>query len=420
MEKGRTHIVGAGLAGLSAALTSVEGGRAVTLYEGAQHAGGRCRSYFDSRLGCTIDNGNHLVLSGNRSVARYLKRAGAEDALEKAPEARFPFYDVESGERWEVVMNDGPVPTWIFDRNKRPKGVSLAEMLRAGRLLLAGDRHTVAELCGEEGLATERFLEPMAVAVVNLPPRLASAKLLRATALEAWRDGRLARPMFAPQGLGAALIEPALAALKEKGGDIQYGRLLSRLEQEDGRVTALHFVRGDAIKVGREDRVVLALPPHRLADILPDAQAPSESASILNAHFRLADPSALAGKPKLLGLTRSLTQWIFLKGDIVSLTVSAAEYIEGSTEKEKALLTRLWRESVAALGLPENTSYEAARLVREKRATFLQTPDNAARRPSQRTKLSNLFLAGDFVDTGLPATIEGAVRSGERAAQLAA
>jgi phytoene dehydrogenase-like protein len=326
---------------------------------------------------------------------------------------------VESGERWEVVMNDGPLPTWIFDRNRRPKGVSLSDMLRAGRLLLAGDKHTVAELCGETGLAAERFLEPMAVAVVNLPPRLASAKLLRATALEAWRDGRLARPMFAPRGLGAALIEPALAALKAEGAVIQYGRLLSSIEQEAGRVTAMHFVRGEPVEVSEGDRVVLALPPHRLAAILPEVEAPSESASILNAHFRLADPSVLAGKPKLLGLTRSLTQWIFLKGDIVSLTVSAAEYVEGSTEKEEALLARLWRESVAALGLPDDTSYQAARLVREKRATFLQTPDNAARRPSQRTKLSNLFLAGDFVDTGLPATIEGAVRSGERAAQLA-
>lgn len=415
---GRLHVVGAGLAGLSAALTAAEAGRAVSLYEGAQAAGGRCRSYLDSRLGRRIDNGNHLVLSGNRAVARYLSRAGS--SMQTAPEARFAFFDARTGERWEVAISDGPLPLWLLDPGRRPKGVGLGEMLRAGRLLLAGKDDTVASLCGEDGLMVERFLEPMTAAVVNLPPHLASARLLRATMLEAWRDGRLARPMFAPDGLSAALVEPALGALERAGTDVQFGRLLKDVVREGGRVSQLRFARGEAVVLGPDEDVVLALPPHRLAEILPGVGVPEDHVSILSAHFALSDKALLRGKPRLMGLTGALTQWVFLKGDVVSLTVSAAEHYGDDRGDEDALLARLWGEASAALGLPAKTPYEAARLVREKRATFLQTPKNAAARPKQRTAASNLFLAGDFVDTGLPATIEGAVRSGERAARLAA
>lgn len=417
---GKVHIVGAGLAGLSAALHALAAGRDVVVYEGAPQAGGRCRSYHDARLGRQIDNGNHLVLTGNTSVAEYLRLAGAPGALVAAEEARFPFVDLATGERWDVHMNDGPFPWWAFDPSRRPKGVALVDMLRAGMILFAGPGHTISALCGARGAARARFWEPMAMAVVNLPPERASAQLMRATALEAWRDGRLARPMFAPDGLGPALIDPALRVLGETGRPVRFGHLLRAVERENGRAVRLRFARGEPVELGPEDAVILAIPAHRLADILPETDPPIETSSILNAHFLLEDPSLLEGAPKILGTVGSLTQWIFVKGDLVSLTISAAEHVEGSDASEGVLLDRLWAETVAALALPEGTPFAAARLVREKRATFLQTPENAQRRPKQRTPLANLFLAGDFVDTGLPATIESAVRSGERAARLIA
>ncbi|NNU15696.1 NAD(P)-binding protein [Parvularcula sp. ZS-1/3] len=415
---GHTHIIGAGLAGLSAALHLLERGQAVTVHEGSGQAGGRCRSYEDARLGRVIDNGNHLVLSGNISVRRYLALAGVPDALCEAPEAKFPFADVETRERWSVHMNDGALPWWPLVKDRRPKGVSLGAMLGAGAILRAGDSHTIADLCGAEGPAKTRFWEPMSLAVMNLPPEKASAKLMRATALEAWRNGRLARPMFAPYGLGPALIDPALAKLEEAGSPVRFGSLLRKVEEEEGRATALHFARGEPVSLGAEDDVILAIPAHRLADIFPESAPPVETSSILNAHFLVNDPSVLEGKPPLVGVVGGLTQWIFLKGDIVSLTVSAADHVEGAEGAEEALLSKLWSETRKALDLPETLAYKAGRLVREKRATFLQTPENVKKRPKQETRLRNLVLAGDFVDTGLPATIEGAVRSGERAARI--
>lgn len=408
------HVVGAGLAGLSAALALAQAGWRVTVWEMARQAGGRCRSYEDAKLGCRIDNGNHLVLSGNRSTLAYLARAGAPDALVMAPAARFPFVDLAAGERWEVLINDGPLPWWPLVRSRRPAGVGLGAFVAALPLLRAGADATIAEAVQPRGPALARFWEPMSLAVMNLPPALASARLMRATVLEAWRDGRLCRPMFAPRGLGAALVDPALAALRRAGADVRFGAQVRGLRVEGGRVAGL-AVAGAEIPLGPRDAVVLAVPPARLNALWPDARAPEDASSILNAHFRLAAP--VAGPP-LLGVTGARTQWIFVKGEVVSLTISAAGFVEGTDAEEEALLAALWAETRAALGLPESLRPLAARLVHERRATFLQTPANVRRRARPLTALPNLVLAGDHIDTGLPATIEGAARSGETAARL--
>ena len=413
------HVIGAGLAGLSAALRLASAGRRVVLHEGARQAGGRCRSYHDARLGCRIDNGNHLVLSGNRSTRAYLDLAGAPHALEEAAEAAFPFIDVRSGDRWTVRINDGPIAWWPFLPSRRPPGVGLADMLGALRILNAGAQATIADAVRPAGPALTHFWEPMAFAVMNLPPHLASARLMAATAIEAWRDGRLCRPMFAPQGLGPALVDPALERLRALGAEIRFGATLRALDTLDGRVTALRFAGEGAMPLADEDDVILAIPPARLNAVLPEARAPEEASSILNAHFRLADPAVAAQAPRLMGLVNARTQWIFAKGEVLSLTISAAEHVEGTEEAHEALLPQLWAETVAALGLPPGLQPAAARIVHERRATFRQTPEAVARRPAALTSLANLVLAGDATDTGLPATIEGAIRSGETAARLA-
>src|SRR5476651_967849 len=116
------HIVGAGLAGLAAATRLSAAGVKVTLHESANQAGGRCRSYHDPALDMMIDNGNHLVLSGNASALAYLEDIGARDHLIGPPHAAFPFIDLATNERWTLRPNDGLVPWWIFDRRRRVPG----------------------------------------------------------------------------------------------------------------------------------------------------------------------------------------------------------------------------------------------------------------------------------------------------------
>ena len=122
MSEGRVHVIGAGVAGLSVAVRASASGRPVTVWEAAGHAGGRCRSFDDSVLGRRIDNGNHLVLSGNQDVAAYLDLIGARDALIGPAVAEFPFVDLKSGERWAVRPGPGRVPWWVLSAKRRIPG----------------------------------------------------------------------------------------------------------------------------------------------------------------------------------------------------------------------------------------------------------------------------------------------------------
>src|SRR5271157_3455480 len=115
----RVHVIGAGLAGLAAAIRLSAAGHPVSLYESGQHAGGRCRSYFDRELGCRIDNGNHLLLSGNRAALAYLSEIGARTTMLTAPEPSFPFCDLGSGKHWTLRLNRGRLPWWIFAADRR-------------------------------------------------------------------------------------------------------------------------------------------------------------------------------------------------------------------------------------------------------------------------------------------------------------
>src|SRR6516162_1301983 len=117
-----THVIGAGLAGLSAAMRLAESGRPVALYEAAGQAGGRCRSYYDAGFGAVIDNGNHLLLSGNDAAMSYLKLAGSTDKLEAPVRAEFAFADLAAGERWTLEIDEGRWPAWLFDPARRVPG----------------------------------------------------------------------------------------------------------------------------------------------------------------------------------------------------------------------------------------------------------------------------------------------------------
>ena len=421
MSEGTAHVVGAGLAGLSAALRLASAGRRVILHEAQPHAGGRCRSFHDPRLDREIDNGNHLVLSGNRAVRDYLRLVGAGDRLVAAP-ARYAFADLATGARWTLAPNAGPLPWWIAAPGRRVPGTSARDYLSVLALMRAGAGATVAEAVTDRGPLWTRFWEPMTLAVLNTVPERASARLLARVIGETFlRGAGAARPMLAPRGLGHALVAPALAALAGAGAEIRHGRSLRAITSEDGRATALRFSDGPEA-LGPGDSAILALPAWRLSPVLPDLRLPEGTGAILNAFFRVPEAMArrLEGHPPILGTLSATTQWIFRRGDVVSITVSASDALGLDGVAGEDVIPRLWAETCAALGFPDGTAYLGARVNKERRATFDQSPAGAARRPGPRTPLDNLFLAGDATDTGLPATIEGAVRSGETAARLAA
>ncbi len=403
------HIIGSGLAGLSAAVALTKAGHRVTLYEAGPAAGGRCRSYLDRELGCRIDNGNHLLLSGNRAALDFLATIGAADTMSGPAVALFPFMDLATGERWTVAPNMGRIPWWIFSAQRSVAGARLSEFVALLKLKFARGDQTVAETLGAAGTLYRRLLEPLAIAALNTMPDVALARLLGAVVDETLAQGGAAcLPLVPREGLSESFIDPALAWLNARGGRLHTGRRVAGLRDDAGAVQELLTTDGPAV-IAPGDAVVLAVPPWVAPTLVPGLVAPDAFEAIVNVHFRIAADPGPAG---FVGLVGGLVEWVFVKPGIVSTTTSAANRVVDLPAD--TLAARAWAETARALSLAG--PMPPWRVVKEKRATFAATAAQERRRPAARTRLRNLALAGDWTATGLPATIEGAIRSGVAAA----
>lgn len=407
---GHVHVVGAGLAGLSAALALIAEGRAVTLYEAGPAAGGRCRSYFDRELGLTIDNGNHLLLSGNRAAMAYLDAIGSRAGLDGPDPPIFPFLDLTTDQRWTLRPNRGRFPWWVFSRGRRPPGTKLRDYLALRRMMRIRDDKTIYAEFRQHPLYRP-LITPLAVAVLNTQPEMALVRLLAAALRETlMAGGNACLPLFPRAGLSTVLIDPAVATLRHRGALFQFGRRIAALGITDGRVTALGTPDGP-IALGAQDAVVLAAPPWVVSELLPGLLVPAIFEAIVNVHFRVKAEPGPAG---FMGLVGGTAEWVFVKPDHVSTTTSAANRLAESDAGRIA--ASVWPNVRSALGL--TGPMPACRVVKERRATIAATATQERRRPQARTELANLVLAGDWTATGLPGTIEGAIRSGGTAARL--
>ena len=404
-DAGTVHIVGGGLAGLSAALELAEAGHAVLIHEAGPACGGRARSYEDRQLGCRLDNGNHLLLSANRTVFDFLRRIGAADTLVGPGTPMFPFHDLRAGQSWTVRLSAGRLPWWVLRRRHRVPGMRLRELGSVLRLLRAGPDTTVGDCMRPGALADRLMRESMA------------------------RGGGACVPWFPRDGLSESLVDPALARLRALGATIRTGSRVTGLGMAGGRVDALLLSGGGAVRLAPRDGVILAVPAQAVRDIagaaLPALRVPDRFESILNLHYRADALHALTGdlaRARFVGVVGGIAEWVFVKPGILSVTVSAANHLADRDGDE--LAATVWGEVRAAVSpwlrgdasLPE--SVPPYRVVREKRATFAATAAQDRMRPASRTAVPNLLLAGDWVATGLPATIEGAMRSGLAAARI--
>jgi squalene-associated FAD-dependent desaturase len=331
------HVIGAGLAGLAAAVRLCQHGTGVVLHEAAGQAGGRCRSYHDPALDMVIDNGNHLLPGSERTVCETVKCAG-------------PLYD--------------------------------------------------------------RLARPLWLAALNTDPKEASARLAAAVTRETLaKGGKACRPLFASEGLSQAFVEPALSFLQERRAKVEFSHRLRALDLGQDRVTALDFGDDGRVAVEAGDSVILATPPAVSADLIPGLKTPEKFRAIINAHFRIEPPSGLA---PILGIINGTIEWLFSFKHRLSVTISCADRL--LEVPREALAGQIWQEVAAVAGLSK--AMPPWQIVRERRATFAATPAENAKRPGAETAWKNLFLAGDWTNTGLPATIEGAIRSGNRSADL--
>jgi squalene-associated FAD-dependent desaturase len=408
---GRAYVIGAGLAGLSAAVRLAERGRPVTLLEGAGQVGGRCRSYEDAALGMTIDNGNHLVLSGNHATHDYLRTLGSVDRLAGPKDALFDFCDVRDGRRWTLRPNPGPIGWWVLAKDRRVPDTRIGDYLPLVKLLAPQGDKRLADVIRCEGPLWERLIEPLMLAALNTEASQGSAELAGAIVRETLAvGGRAYAPRIADPSLDAAFIAPALAFLAAKGAEVRIGRRVEAIDTDDARALGL-TVGGDTISLAADDAMIVATPAWTTPGLLPGVTAPDAFCSIVNGHFRIDPP---AGAPKIVGVIGGTAQWVFGFEGRISTTISGADAVVDMPREQMA--AALWADVATVYGL--SGEMPAWQIVKERRATFAATPEQVALRPRAATRWRNLALAGDWTDTGLPATIEGSIRSGHKAAEI--
>jgi len=406
MNSGTVYIVGAGLSGLSAAVALAAKGIRVEVLEATGGAGGRCRSYYDSAVDQIIDNGNHLILSGNHSVHDYLQLIGSAENFSGPARTEFAFAELPTAKRWTIKVNDGPLPWWTLDEKRRVPGTSAIDYLAFAGLMRPGGGKI------PDGPLWQRLVRPLLLAALNTEPETASpalvATILRETIA---KGGRAWRPRVASPTLAAAFVDPAVALIKRRGGTFRFGQRLRNLVFQ-GQVVQELQLPDATLPLSTEDRVILALPPWAATSLLPGLSAPDEFRAILSAHFRIAPRP---DTPPIMGVIGGTAEWIFAFPDRVSVTISNADRLMDRDREE--LAAQCWKDVATVYGLPGDLP--PWQIVKERRATFAATPEQEAKRPGAKTQWGNLYLAGDWTSTGLPATIESAVRSGRRAAELA-
>ena len=453
---GKIAVIGAGLAGLTAALDLAEAGRRVVLIERRPFAGGKAFSFTDPRDGAELDNGQHITMRCCTALEALLERIGLRGFVEYQDGLRVPVFDPGTRRRGEIAdsrpallqrllrrSRPVPAPFHLAASVARYPHLSAGEKARLGFALRAMRRDRDG---GEEdGISfadwlrgrrqSERAVANFWDLIVRPTCNDVSADVSAAQALQVFRDGFLSDPAAADIGLfrgGLSRIsEAALERFAEHGGEARFGWRARALVVEDGRAAAVDGGRGERIEI---DAAVLALPPNAALRLLPDEwreRPPFEGLArfsyspIVNVHMRW-DREIM--RERFAAVLDDDVQFVFnrtlLTGDgpagqqRVSCSLSAAREQMGRTREEIARdaaegVRRVWPAAREAELLDW-------RVVVEREATFRALPGMRRHRIGPETPLPNLSLAGAWTATGWPATLESAVRSGHAAAALLA
>jgi hydroxysqualene dehydroxylase len=432
-------VVGGGVAGLAAASALAEAGRRVLVLEARGELGGRATAFIDRETGELVDNGQHVLFGCYRETFRLLRRIGAEGNVRAQPSLEVPYLD-EHGRRSVLRCPALPSPlhllagvlTWdaLSWRDRLRVLRVAAPLLRARRSFRRRkDEETVDAWLtrhGQRGRLREWLWEPLAVAALNQSPAEAAAGPFVRVLAEMFGRERSDSALVLPlRPLHETYAIPARRYIESRGGEVRVNAL-ARVRVENGRVAGVD-VRGEPIPIAR---VIAAVPWFALESLLV-GDVGAMAAIVASASRMTSKPivtvnlwyDRLVMEDLFVGLPGREMQWVFDKRRVfgesashLSLVASGADALVGAGSEQLVALAA--REVAAAIPGARDAILLRGTVIREKRATFSLSPGEPAR-PGVATPVGGLFLAGDWIDTGLPGTIESAALAGHRAAQSA-
>lgn len=447
-------VVGAGFAGLSAAVRLARDGARVLVLDARARLGGRATAFPDRETGELVDNGQHALMGCYRETFAFLRDIGAESHVHRQPELAVttierdgrvsrlrcpslpsPLHLVAGVFTWSalgwrdrlaVLRMAGPLRKAQRElaRQTRLEGSTTATHLKAD-----SDPDTVAQWLDRHGQTArlrELLWDPLALAALNQPPEVAAASYF----------ARVLAEMFGPDPAAAAIVlptrplhlmyaEPARTFLEQRGGQVRTGAT-ARIELRDGAVAAV----GVGDEIWQAPAVICAVPWFALNDVLTGEVGPVRP--VLDA-ARATEPSPIVTvnlwfdrvvmDQPFVGLPGRRMQWAFDKRAVFGTSASHLSLVSSGAADvlrwtNPQLIEAALDELRDALPRVRDARVIRATVIREPRATFSLAPGQPPR-PGTCTAVRGLYLAGDWIDTGLPATIESAVRSGHLAAEAA-
>ena len=437
----RVAVVGGGLAGMAAACELADAGYGVTLVERRPYLGGRTYSFVDPVTGCQVDNGQHVFMRCCSAYLALLQKLGALSKATLQDHLRVTVRD-RQGRQASIYSLALPHPLHLLPSFLAYRHLSWRDKAWVAYALLRiyltdqEDWHREDERSfldwlrshGQSPAAIARLWELLIVATCNnRVDRVSAGQALMVIKTGFLQDPHAADLGFARDGLSSLLVPEVTAHLAQRGAHLALGRQVQGLELEGARALALRFRDGSRLEA---DAFVSALPFHQLLPLLPQdlregpffgRAAALETAPIVNINLWYDQPVM---EEDFLAFLDSPVQWVFNKGRLHGHTSSSAyldvsisdaqEYFALGKEELQALVT-----GELAVLLPRTAQASLVRclIIKERHATFAPAPGSWGRRLPAVTPVPNLFLAGEWTDTGWPSTMESAVRSGSAAAQ---